>query len=141
MLPGAPLDPKYAISKTDWRTFWVNGSTALVEIWKDLSPTTKLLFNAIPPVNDTEDQKAWPEYRHVIMDVLGPPNFDAKYGVVSHQWFVLHPACPHHVSARRLADHVSAHDTTTQPRDFFPNTYLSHVGTATASRLARLPRG
>ena len=86
---GVPLDPKYADvnNNTLWQDFWVNGSLAMVEVWRDLVPDTKLLFNAVPPLVSTADQEAWPAYRHVIMDVLKPPNFAAKFGVLSHQWF------------------------------------------------------
>ena len=71
----------------------------MVEIWRDLAPTTKLLFNAVPPVNTTADQKAWPAYRHVIMDVLQPPNFDVKYGVESHQYFTNYELDDYHGAA------------------------------------------
>jgi hypothetical protein len=84
---GPPLDPKYAITSDQWKSFWVNGSLAMVEIWRDLVPQTKLLFNGVPPVNATPTQQPWPEYRHVIFDVLGVPNFDIKLGVLSHQYF------------------------------------------------------
>jgi hypothetical protein len=84
---GNPLDSEYVLSANGdrWKELWVNGTATMVEIWRDLAPTTKLLFNAVPPVNTTADQKAWPEYRHVIMDILKPPNFAVKYGVESHQ--------------------------------------------------------
>eukprot|EP01052_Picozoa_sp_SAG31_P047557 SAG31_NODE_9569_length_1257_cov_1.732297_2_plen_361_part_01 len=71
---GNPVDPEYDVpggaNGERWKALWVNGTATMVEIWRDLSPTTKLLFNAVPPVNATEDQKPWPEYRHVIMDIL-----------------------------------------------------------------------
>ena len=96
---GNPVDPEYIISDERWQDVWVNGTATMVEIWRDLAPTTKLLFNAVPPVNTTADQKAWPAYRHVIMDVLQPPNFDVKYGVESHQYFTNYELDDYHGAA------------------------------------------
>ena len=112
--------------RTGWQEVWVNGTATMVEIWRDLAPTTKLLFNAVPPVNTTADQKAWPAYRHVIMDVLQPPNFDVKYGVESHQYFTNYELDDYHGAAlTRTPFHdprtgevsfVSRHDIAAIPR-------------------------
>ena len=67
----------------------------------------KLLFNAVPPVNSTVDQEAWPAYRHLIMDVLGPPNFDCKYGVQSHQYFTNYELDDYHGASLTRTPHVS----------------------------------
>lgn len=88
---GAPLKDEYVIPGKVWKEFWVNGSAVLIDIYRDLLPDTKLLFNAVPynntPVPDDPDAKYWPAYRHLLFDVLKPPNFDVKYGVVSHAYF------------------------------------------------------
>ncbi len=88
---GTAIDPKYRMpggnKGTTWKALWVNGTAAMIDIWTDLLPTTKLLFNAIPPTPAEDPKHAWPEYRHLIMDVLQPPNFAAKFGVESHQYF------------------------------------------------------
>ena len=76
-----------SINSDTWKSLWVNGTATMVEIWSDLLPTTKILFNAIPPTEAEDPEKAWPEYRHYIMDVLKPANFAAKFGVESHQYF------------------------------------------------------
>ena len=59
------------------------------EIHRDLLPDTKLLFNGVPtnstPEPDNPDAKYWPAYRELIFDIIRPPNFDMKQGVVSHE--------------------------------------------------------
>jgi hypothetical protein len=88
---GTPLESKYIIQGDTWKEFWINGSAAMIDIHRDLLPDTKLLFNGVPynntPMPDDPDAKYWPAYRHLIFDILKPPNFDVKFGVVSHQYF------------------------------------------------------
>ena len=87
---GTPLDSKYHIDGAVWKEFWVNGSRIMWEIHRDLLPDTKLLFNGVPtnstPEPDNPDAKYWPAYRELIFDIIRPPNFDMKQGVVSHEY-------------------------------------------------------
>ncbi|MDA8639392.1 hypothetical protein N9L31_00315 [bacterium] len=38
------------------------------------------------PEPDNPDAKYWPAYRSLVFDEIGPPNFDLKNGVVSHEY-------------------------------------------------------
>eukprot|EP00662_Eupelagonemidae_sp_cell21_P016432 gene16432-8246_t len=43
---GRPVDAEYVINDDSWKRLWVNGTATMIEVWTDLLPTTKLLFNA-----------------------------------------------------------------------------------------------
>ena len=60
----------------------------MVEISKDLLPTTKLLLNGVPAPQGNETNP-WPEYHDLVFHELGPPHFDIKLSVSSrtHQYF------------------------------------------------------
>ena len=48
---GTSIEPRFrrgGSNSRTWEEFWINGSLTMVEIWKDLLPTTKLLFNGVP---------------------------------------------------------------------------------------------
>jgi len=99
---GTPIKSKYNIDKEVWKDFWVNGSSTMIDIHRDLLPDTKLLFNGVPynntPMPDDPDAKYWPAYRHVIFEKLKPPNFDVKFGVVSHQYMCSNELDDYHVA-------------------------------------------
>jgi len=87
---GDPKNSKYAIDSDTWKEFWVNGSSDMVDIFRDLLPYTKLLFNGLPtnstPAPWDPDAKNWPAYHNLVFEDLKPPNFDIKQGVVSHEY-------------------------------------------------------
>ena len=60
------------------------------DIHQDLLPDTKLMFNGVPtnstPDPSDPDAKYWPDYHDLIFNVIKPPNFDMKQGVVSHEY-------------------------------------------------------
>jgi hypothetical protein len=106
---GATLEPKYVINGSVWKTFWVNSSRAMWEIYADLLPETKLLFNGAPtnstPEPNNPDAIYWPEYRDLIFNEVGVPNFDLKNGVVSHQY----------MTSNELDDYLAIGNITRKP--------------------------